>query len=318
MQTGYDPGQCHLVSPIVPLLSSIKVLDESLLATHCPLVFDLRLPGCGLFVRRPRFPRSMIELDLPQKSLVNDKFAPFMSEADSLHQWGKAVEDGFNVVLESGIHESLQSLPVAFRGRCQPVAIVKCPIVSPIREACPSSFEPSSEIITIRTRRKAKQVRRLESLYRRLNKWDSLEIQSMKTWNEFLQEWQAIARSTAFGGTFVEWTCSFSDMDFPSWPLPSTAWVFEAMQLAMHFLRIAIHEDERLQSLRASVGGSVLLPLFVLDKRSSRSEPACFDLLGFSIFQPVTLAFDLVCLLCVHYTLLICACVRNLGMRALT
>ena len=58
--------------------------------------------------------------------------------------------------------------------------------------------------------------------------------------------------SDAFGISFLDWIMTFEDMDFPGWPLPEAAWLFEAMQLAMHFLRVSIQEDEKTQLNRAS------------------------------------------------------------------
>ena len=101
-------------------------------------------------------------------------------------------------------------------------------------------------------KQQVKQVRRLESLFRRLQKWEALENQTMKTWNELLLEWNAVHTSKAFGPDFLTWMLSFVDTEFPSWPLSSATWTFEAFQLAKHHLNISLAKDETRQAQRAT------------------------------------------------------------------
>ena len=120
---------------------------------------------------------------MPSKLLDSAKFVASFDGVSTLQQWGVAVENGVDSVLRDGHHEPWTSLPKSHRGRCQPVEFVRSPFNSPVKAACPGSFEPSSEIITVRTRRQVKQVRRLESLYRRISKWERQPEKPMKTWS---------------------------------------------------------------------------------------------------------------------------------------
>ena len=244
-----SPDNAILSPTLVPLVRSIAVQSSEWFATHRPVTFDLRVPSEGLFVQRPQFPRSLIEFEVPDNLLKDPDFVAHFQDVHSLQEWGESAEAAFDQALHK---QGLDSLPRAFRGCCQPVAFKKHPITSPVKLACPSSFEPSTEVLTVHARRKVTQVRRLESLYRRLLKWEWSELQTIRIWSQLCQAWTKIHTSTAFGLDFLSWLLQFPDMEYPAWPMPSAAWIFEAYQMAKRYLAIALKEDERTQSLRAS------------------------------------------------------------------
>ena len=240
-----NPDNAIISSQLASFVRRIRVLPTHFFAAHAPVTFDLELPCSSLYLARIRHPRSFVELSLPDDIFSQVDVAHCFTDVTTLEEWGHAVENCYDTVLRAG-HGPLPSLPKAFRGRCKPLKIVKCPVVSPTKQACPGSYEPSTEGITIASRKKVTQVRRLESFHRRLLKWDGSQF-DFRVYEQLLQEWNAIMRSHAFAEPFLHWISTFPDMDLPAFPLPSSAWVFEALQLTRHFTEAALTDDMRIQ-----------------------------------------------------------------------
>ena len=246
-----NPDNAILSPSLVPFIKSIRVLPPHLFAAHRPVVFDLHLPSQTIFMTRLRHPRSFVELSLEDDDFEVPGIADCFNNVNTIEQWGEAVEACVNCALRAG-GGNVDSLLKAFRGKCKPLRVVKCPINSPIKEACPSSYNPSTEVLTMATRRKVTQVRRLESLYRRLCKSSGLPF-DWNTHHQLLDEWRAIVRCHAFGTPFFHWLGSFPDMDFPSFPLPSKEWVFESLQISRHYVEIALQHDKKVQAAKAEL-----------------------------------------------------------------
>eukprot|EP00435_Cladocopium_sp_Y103_P072326 s1543_g39.t3 len=64
------PDNAILSSRLAPWVSDIRVFDSEL-ATHKPVFFTLNLPGPVLFSYHLRFPKSMVELDIDDKTWMN-------------------------------------------------------------------------------------------------------------------------------------------------------------------------------------------------------------------------------------------------------
>ena len=75
---------------------------------------------------------------------------------------------------------------------------------------------------------------------------------SLATQQQLREEWLAIVRSHAFGLPFLHWIASFADMDYPGFPIPCAAWVFEAYQLAKHFLECTLQENAKVQKAKGA------------------------------------------------------------------
>ena len=184
-------------------------------------------------------------MDLDDQAFTAPGVVECFSAVNSLQDWGAAVENCVDVALRAGFGNK-PHLPKSFRGRCKPLKIVKCPVNSAIKQACPGSYEPSTEVLTMATRRKITQLRRIESLHRRLRKISGLPFD----WDvhcQLLAEWKAVAHNTAFGCPFLHWLARFPDMDYPDFPLPTVAWMFETLQLTRHFVDASLQDDAKIQ-----------------------------------------------------------------------
>ena len=236
-----------ILSPgLVPLVEKIEVLENTWLATHRPVFFQIKIPGQTLFACHLKFPKSFVDLDIPDDAWSEmQDFTGQLAAAKTIPEWGQAVESNVNAMLSKGLGNR-SHLTKSFKGRCQPVKFIKCPILSPVRRAS-GSYEPSTEVLTMSTRRKVTQVRRLESLSRRLFKTEKTQDTSDKTHKELQQEWTAVLRSHAFGAPFLHWVMSWPEIDMPTWPLPTATWVHEVLQIARFHTDAALKDDEAIR-----------------------------------------------------------------------
>ena len=149
-------------------MSEVKVLEPTWFATHSPVMFQIDLPGQALFAYHLRFPKSFVELGIDDETWqsMTDQHNDF-ANAQTIQQWGLTVEKHVDLALRAG-KGAVKKLGRAYRGRCQPARFVKCPILAPTKVANHGSFEPSTEVLTMPSRRKVTQLRRLESFQRRL------------------------------------------------------------------------------------------------------------------------------------------------------
>ena len=148
-----NPDNAILSPGLAPFVKSIRVLPQHMFAAHAPVIFDLRLPCQAIFLSRLRHPKSFVDLYLDDHAFEIPGVSECFQDVSSLQQWGEAVENCVDLALKVG-DGNTSSLPKSFRGRCSPPKIVKCPVNSAIREACPGSYNPSTEVLTMATRRK--------------------------------------------------------------------------------------------------------------------------------------------------------------------
>ena len=112
-------------------------------------------------------------------------------------------------------------------------------------------LKPCTEVLTISTRRKVTQVRRLESLVRRLQKVEKESTLSEKTCSELKKEWHAISRSHCFGAPFLHWLMRWPGTCWPDWPLPTADWTYHALQVTRYHTEIALKQDATIQQRKA-------------------------------------------------------------------
>eukprot|EP00435_Cladocopium_sp_Y103_P066590 s251_g28.t2 len=233
-----------IVSPqLVPFVTEIGLLDDTWLATHRPVHFQITLPGQTLFMRHLRFPKSLVDLGMMDKDWDNlHDMTGSLAQATTIQEWGQAMEDNVNAALHQG-KGNVDRMNRSFRGRCQPVRFVRCPVMSSTKKARNGCFEPSTEVLTIATRRKVTQVRRLESLHRRLQKAEKTQDVNQKTKNELQQEWMAILRSHSFGQPYLHWLTAWPSITWPDWPIPTADWLYQALQVTRYHTEAALRQD---------------------------------------------------------------------------
>ena len=110
-----------IMSPMLAsLVTKITVLDPTWFATHCPVVFELTLPGHTLFQHKLRLPKSFVDLSVEDDALQQVSDSQTFQQVTNLQEWANTVEDLVDKALKQG-HGSKPALPKAYRGRCRPM-----------------------------------------------------------------------------------------------------------------------------------------------------------------------------------------------------
>ena len=290
-----NPDNAIFSPALTSLVHDIQVLDSSWLATHRPVCFRLRIPSNGLHCHRLRFPKSFVDLGITEEDLelAVQSMQP-LPEISSLREWGELVESVVDTALRSS-DVGVPHLPKAYRGRCVPVKPLQMPIHSPVRKASHGDYEPKFEVVSFASRRKVKQMRRIDSLVNRLKKLETMGPSTPTTLQEIQHEWEVILRCTAFGSSFLHWALSWHAMDFPAWPLPSATWTSGLAQLVRHHTDAAIYQDSLVLRDRLNFAREI-------DKKSSHKQayaavrgpgnPPVVELQSKSTFEAIAVQTD--------------------------
>ena len=272
---GVTSNDTAILSPqLAGLVTRIQVLDSSWFATHSPVIFDLDIQGPSLFTSKFRLPRQLTEFSLETSEL--QKALDFLqpSSPDTLESWGETFEAVVDFALRN--REASQALPASHKGRCKPTKVIKCPVMSPVRKASNGDFEPQCEVVSVASRRKIKQLRRIQSLGQRLRKLEAQGPSTPRTLFELQMEWQAILRATCFGSDFLAWCLYELGLPPPLWPIPSFTWVNELTQLVRFNVEVDLKSDESF--FRAQLAYSKRL-----DQKDDHSRKAFRQVKGFGL-----------------------------------
>lgn len=240
-----NPDNAILSSSCVPLLSDIEVLQNVDLATHKPIAFTLSVSKNGLFKETFKFPSQFVDLALDKEDFsLGSALNEHRSQPSTLEEWGKNSEQDVDSFLKSDKNEHLPKfLPRGFKGRCQPKKLVKSQIFASIKKASDGDFEPEFEVISMKARKQVTQLRRIQSLYHRLAEFEQYGPKDDQTIPGIKQEWSAILRSTAFGFSFLLWICSQPEVSPPTWPLPTSEWIFDILQIVKFHVQTKLAAD---------------------------------------------------------------------------
>ena len=272
---GVTTNDTAILSPqLAGLVTFVQVLDSSWFATHSPVIFDIDIQGQSLFTSKFRLPQQLVEFSLEVEELQSALESLQPATPDTLECWGETFEDVVDLALRQRCPP--QFLPLSHKGRCKPTKVIKCPIMSPVRKASQGDYEPQSEIVTVATRRKIKQLRRIQSLGQRLRKFENQGPSSATTFSELQLEWRAILRATCFGPDFLAWCLYELCLSPPLWPLPTFSWVNELTQLVKFQLEADIKSDESF--FRAQLAYSKRL-----DQTDDHSKKAFRQVKGFGL-----------------------------------
>ena len=259
-----QPDNAILSPQLVELVGKIDVMDTSWLPTHQPVHFDIRMPSNGLFCHRLRFPKSFVSLGVSEDDLAKAiTAAEPLEEVATLTEWGAAVESLVEKALQ--MNSPGATLPKAFKGRCKPAPIVRAPVHLAVKKASSGDYEPPAEVLTMATRRKVKQMRRIDSLLQRVRKLERQGAKTPMTRQEIQHEWNVVLTDHSFGSSFLHWVMSLHIMDFPHWPFPTANWLSDLSVMVKHFVDSSVYHD-------AKVRRSKLEYMRVLDQRCSHKQ----------------------------------------------
>ena len=242
------PDSAIVSKEIVPLISSIRVLSSTWFSAHAPVVFSIRLKDSALFRQHFTLPRSFMEFAPSQHDLAVAHQAVMANIPcpSSLEEWGDAVEATVDQWLQhkGEVLGIPTHLPKAYRGRCREIHFQKKPVVSHLRSARQGDYEPPDEILSMQTKRKVTQHRRIESLLRRLKAVPPTS-KGDQYFQGLCQEWICILKSKCHGPVFAQWLSTIPELGFPPWPLPTVEFLFDLLQHSRFHIETSVARDRK-------------------------------------------------------------------------
>ena len=108
-------------------------------------------------------------------------------------------------------------------------------------------FEPSQECGSYKSKRLTKQIRRISSLRKRMEKLSQTSELWTRTVIGLHQEWNAINNWYFDGMLFSQWAAYVPELMPVPVDLPRVPWLFDAEQILRHELQRVLHHESRIQ-----------------------------------------------------------------------
>ena len=236
-----NPDTAFLSPELASRLTAISVLPDSLFDAHKVVTFRVNLSeGPWLKQVWPK-PKAFTAFALPAKLLEEaDQDLQSLDQSCTLEEWGSRVEQTVDVALrKSPVGANLpRHLPAAFRGRCKPSRPKTILVTDLVPKARHGDFEPVHEIHGVRTAGFIRQLRRIQSLRRKLSK--------LQPPQGLDAEWYKILRFQFCRKPFVFWIQSVPELGWVPAGLPPPGWLFDVEQLWKHEVDQAISMDARI------------------------------------------------------------------------
>lgn len=239
-----------LVSPeIQDLIYQIEVNPEPWFDAHKVVIITLHMPQNPITYLRLTLPHSFMHLPLNEDHLPEayEYACRRFGDPATIEEWGQTVEVAVDHALrQTQMHqekiplERTQGLPKHCRGRCQPRKPKPCQRKNLTRQGRPGDYQPPYEIHTHATCKKVKQVRRLDSICRGLQK----TVLTQTHMEVLTSEWKAVLACQAFKGNFIRWAQSKPEIGPLPICLPTYDLAYTIYQLVKHETTIAIRQDQ--------------------------------------------------------------------------
>ena len=173
-----------LIDPrLVPFLTRVKVDKEKAISVHRPAQAFFQLTREQIKALRWRLPKDFAGLgittaQLEAAYLENGSGQPpqenrAVSKSDALVDWTQKLEK----VIDQTMQRQHTQDPVTFpypglpKGRCIERRAILTPVATPSRQAHHNDYQPPGEAVTIRSKHKIRQARRLRSLLKLVSKY---------------------------------------------------------------------------------------------------------------------------------------------------
>lgn len=244
------PDNAILSKELRPFLTHINVLEATWFTTHRPVALSFCFPIKPILTKVLRQPKTWIGLGVDQEDI--QKVMPLLATCDApttLEEWGKQVEFAVDLAIQHAkpCTFPVSKLPKKYRGRCMPCSPVKTSLTSQLRPARNGEYDPENEVFCIATKRCIKQLRRIQSLQRRMKKVETEGCVWFRAQQELQTEWKKILHCTCFKMPFPRWIQAIPECGpAPIWP--SSHWLHTLTQ----FVRFEVDkmvQHEHQQSL---------------------------------------------------------------------
>lgn len=211
-------------------VTKIEVLKDREFPSHAPVIAQLSLPKGGLSKKIWPTPKNWMELQ-PSTELhayTYDKITSLNLTEDfvsNLQAWSNKAELAMDeaIQLQHKLYPDQQphsKLPKPYRGKLQNIQ----PKVQRFRSFTPAArigdYEPTCEVRSIKNTQIVRQLRRIQSLRRRVQKLATYESVWPSTWEGLQVEWTAILKAKGFGKSFPHWISDNLQWPFITMTLP--------------------------------------------------------------------------------------------------
>ena len=238
---------------------------------HAPLRLEFQWPThspCSSVWRKPRcwmeFAPEALKVHQAYQASAGclDEVIAAGSSADDVdsafQSWACLLEDAVDHALaeqhqQDPIRYPTGHLPKTHRGRCVYRQIRQRPCPAAAKQARHGDFDPPEEAITVQSRARTKQVRRLRSFLSSVqaaNRRGDGTTPSVRLQLE--NEWQAICRARGYGPSFVQWLLAFDHFDVFYSPRPEVLfcappeeWLREVIELVQHDCCAIVRQEAR-------------------------------------------------------------------------
>ena len=245
----------YFSTEIAGLITDIQVLKDTEFPGHCPVIVELSLPLGGITKQMWRVPQNFMEL-APSPVLLEHEYNSLPSlilqedAMENLQRWTHKVERAVDKAIQTQhkidpITQPNKGLPKNYQGKFSPSALRTAAFRSFAPKARVGDFEPDVEIRSIIATQQVRQVRRLQSLRRRMTKLATYEEVWDKTWQELQQEWKAVLKAPGFGQSFVQWISQTLGWPFITMELPTKAIVEGLEEAVKAQLQHTMQEDQK-------------------------------------------------------------------------
>lgn len=245
---------------------SMSVSSDVVFEPHSPLCIDLKInDDCEKHVRW-NLPKSWASF-APDVNLIHDTYTPVDFESialkfptDSCKQldaafatWSDAVENAVDKALylahcHDPVRNVTASLHSSYKGRCSFEKKFQKPQKPFVKSDRHGGYMPPSEVFTLKSRLKVRQVRRLRSLMRRLKSLEFLSPSLQSGHHGYIsamKEWKAILAAKGYGNKWSNWILAFEAVGYLPTGLPEADILELVTQITEHDCNCACIEESR-------------------------------------------------------------------------
>ena len=247
-------------------VQSMQVSTDVIFEPHSPLCIELQFLDVQDVNLSWKLPKSWAAFS-PGKQQIHDAYIPVDFEAiehkfqhdpckivdSAFSTWSGAVETAIDKALfvahrNDPVRNVNASLHASFRGRCKFEKKFSENKKSFVKSDRHGGYMPPSEVFTLKSRLKIRQVRRLKSLLRRFKGLDLLPRHEQSGHSGYVaarNEWKAILSAKGYGNRWSNWILAFEAVGFLPMDLPDMDTLDIVTQITEHDCNCACMEESR-------------------------------------------------------------------------
>ena len=239
---------------LVPYVRHIEVLKSKLFDVHDPVLWTIDLPREPISLKRFNVPKSWADFPITTDDLYQTWVENFNDVEPSLNfqDWCQKVEHLVDATLRKQhqidpILNPTRKLPLSYKGRGKIRNATRHPIQSRVKKGRQGDYEPENEVHAIRTKRIITQLRRVQSLRRRVSKMSYYQTIWPRTEITLQQEWNCIVKDKSLGVTFACWAQEHPDIGFLPFNTPTEQFLTHLEAILKPIVDDTVYQDGKIR-----------------------------------------------------------------------